>query len=74
MASTPKPAYVAIAVDCPHCLANLTVHMVARIELRQTKDQQDQKIKCAKCSEYFDVIVPERIIDGPFLRGDSKWP
>jgi DNA-directed RNA polymerase subunit M/transcription elongation factor TFIIS len=64
MASPTKLPYVAIPVSCPSCQAKQTVHIVAQTGFSQ---MSDQTVTCKKCNEVFIVIVPARIIDGPFL-------
>ena len=64
MASTPKPNYVVMTVECPHCQEKQTVHVVARTGFAQ--QMSDQTIKCVKCGKDFKVLVPDKIIDGPF--------
>ncbi len=65
MASTPKPNYVVMTVECPYpdCQEKQTVHVIARTGFGQ---MGDQTIKCVKCGKDFDVLVPDKIIDGPF--------
>jgi ribosomal protein S27E len=63
MASTPKPNYIVIPVECDDCHEKQTVHVAARTGFRQ---MGDQTIKCVRCGKDFNVFVPNKIIDGPF--------
>jgi len=67
MASAPslKQAYVVIPLVCPACFTPQTIHILARTGFAQ---MAYQPVACAKCRESFEVMVPDRIIDGPFLR------
>jgi hypothetical protein len=58
-----KPAHVAITVTCPHCKSRQVVHILARLG---ASVMGFQPVQSAKCCDYFDVNVPEKIIDGPF--------
>jgi len=64
MASPTKLPYVAIPVTCPQCQAKQTVHVVAQTGFAQIGDQT---VICKKCDEMFNVMVPAKITDGPFL-------
>lgn len=64
MSSAAKPAYVKMTVACTSCQAKQIVHVLAHAGFTQMGPQE---IACAKCSDVFEVFVPNRIIDGPFL-------
>jgi transposase-like protein len=63
MASPANMPFRSVAVDCPRCRTEQSVHVV-RVESAQVGDQE---IVCARCNENFTVTVPARIIGGPFL-------
>jgi transcription elongation factor Elf1 len=64
MASPTKLPYVPIPLTCPHCQAKQTIQIVAQTGFGQ---MVDQTVTCKKCDEMFNVMVPAKIIDGPFL-------
>jgi DNA-directed RNA polymerase subunit M/transcription elongation factor TFIIS len=64
MASPTKLPYVPMSVTCPNCEVKQTIHIVAQTGFAQ---MGDQSIACKKCDEVFNVMVPAKIIDGPFL-------
>jgi hypothetical protein len=54
--------YVIVAVECTHCKARQRVHVKARPDAAQTA----QSIPCIQCNRHFLVIVPDKIVSGPF--------
>jgi hypothetical protein len=67
MASAPslKQAHVVIPLVCPACFTSRTIHILARTGFAQV---EYQPVTCAKCGESFEVMVPDKIIGGPYLR------
>ena len=55
--------YVVMTVECPRCKTKQKVHVNARTGISQ---MGDQAIPCLKCDNHFDVMVPDKIIRGPF--------
>jgi transposase-like protein len=64
MASPTKLPYVPMSVTCPSCQSKQTIHLVAQTGFYQ---MGDQTVTCKKCDEMFSVMVPAKIIGGPFL-------
>lgn len=58
----PTP-YVIFTIPCSHCGTKQTVHVAARTGFAQMSDQM---IVCVKCKKEFSVLVPDRILRGPF--------
>jgi hypothetical protein len=67
MASPTRLPHVAIPISCPHCKQEQIVHIHARTGFLQIADQT---VRCAnaECGKYFDVLLPDEIIGGPFLK------
>jgi transcription elongation factor Elf1 len=61
--TAPKPNYVSMTVACTHCGAKQAVHIAVRTGFAQ---MSSQTILCVKCKKDFDVMVPDKIVDGPF--------
>ncbi len=59
----PDEHYVVITVECQHCKTKQKVHVVARTGFAQ---MGDQTIPCIRCNKHFNVMVPDRILRGPF--------
>jgi len=55
--------YVAMPVECPHCKTKQTVHVAAKPGFAQ---MGDQTITCVQCRKDFPVLVPDKIVGGPF--------
>jgi hypothetical protein len=55
--------YVAMPVECPHCKTKQTVHVAAKSGFAQ---MGDQTIACLQCGKDFPVLVPDKIVGGPF--------
>ena len=64
MASASAQRYVRMTIKCPNCDAKLAVHIAARTGFKQ---MNDQTVSCVKCEDIFPVMLPDTIIDGPFL-------
>ena len=55
--------YVIMTIKCPHCNTKQNVHVAAKPGFAQ---MSDQRVRCIKCKKEFPVMVPDRIIAGPF--------
>ncbi len=55
--------FVVMTVECKHCKTQQAVHVAAKPGSAQ---MGDQTIPCVKCKKSFDVMVPDRIVGGPF--------
>jgi hypothetical protein len=55
--------YVVMTVECPTCKTKQKVHVDARTGPSQIGDQT---IPCIKCTNRFKVVIPNKIIRGPF--------
>jgi predicted Zn finger-like uncharacterized protein len=55
--------YVVMTVECPHCKTKQKVHVNARTGASQ---MVDQAVTCLRCANHFSVMLPDRIIRGPF--------
>jgi hypothetical protein len=55
--------YIVMTVECPGCKTKQKVHVAARSGFAQ---MGSQTIPCIKCEKDFDVMVPDKIIRGPF--------
>ena len=64
MASAASQRFVRMSVTCPNCKSKQAVHIAARVGSWQ---MDPQVVECARCSEGFQVMLPDTIIDGPFL-------
>jgi hypothetical protein len=59
-----QPArYVPMPVTCTSCNEKQTVHIPASTGFSQMVDQE---VECLKCHNIFLVMLPDRIIAGPF--------
>ncbi len=54
---------VVMTVECRHCKAKQAVHVAARTGFVQ---MGDQTIACSQFQKDFHVMIPDRIIAGPF--------
>jgi hypothetical protein len=56
--------YTVVTVSCGRCKQEQVVQIVARsgfwLRVRQS-------VKCLKCGQEFEVMLPDAIIGGPFL-------
>ena len=59
-----KRSYIPMTVSCNHCKQEQVVHMQARTG---AWEMAHQSVKCVKCDQCFDVMIPDAIIAGPFL-------
>jgi ribosomal protein S27E len=59
-----KQTYVPMTISCGHCQQEQIVHMRARTGCWE---MAHQSVKCLTCGQYFDVMIPDAIIAGPFL-------
>jgi ribosomal protein S27E len=62
-----KLDYVVMTVSCGNCQQEQLVHVQARAGTWSTAHQS---VECLRCGEYFEVILPDAIIGGPFLPHD----
>jgi hypothetical protein len=63
MATPATPRYVAMTIRCTHCLTEQVVHVLAKPGPAQ---MDYQFVFCINCNKEFDVMVPDKILDGPF--------
>jgi len=59
-----KQSYTVVTVSCRHCQQEQVVHILARGGIWS---MAHQSVKCLKCAQEFEVMVPDAIIGGPFL-------
>lgn len=64
-----KQSFMPMTISCDHCLQQQIVHMQARTGFWQ---MAHQSVKCVRCEKYFDVMIPDAIIAGPFLPLNSS--
>jgi DNA-directed RNA polymerase subunit M/transcription elongation factor TFIIS len=55
--------YVVMTVECPTCKTKQKVHVATHTGVAQ---MGDQTIQCIRCTNHFNVKVPDKIIRGPF--------
>jgi hypothetical protein len=55
--------FVVMTVECTHCRTKQKVHIVARTGASQ---MGDQFIFCIDCERQFRVLLPDKIVGGPF--------
>lgn len=55
--------FVVMTVECQHCKTKQAIHVAAKPGFAQ---MANQTISCINCRKDFDVMVPDRIIGGPF--------
>jgi len=72
--STSGARYVVMTVECRHCKTKQTVHVAAGVGMTAK-----QIIRCIKCQNYFDVMLPDKIVGCPlcgiiFQQRDDAWP
>jgi hypothetical protein len=48
---------------CQHCKGKQKVHVAARPGIAQ---MDERFVRCVECKRDFSVMVPDRIVDGPF--------
>jgi len=59
-----KPSYIPMTISFDHCLQEQIVHMQAKTGFWQ---MAHQSVKCVRCEKYFEVMIPDAIVAGPFL-------
>jgi transcription elongation factor Elf1 len=59
-----KLSYIPMTISCDHCLQEQIVHMQAKTGFWQ---MAHQSVKCVRCEKYFEVMIPDAIVAGPFL-------
>jgi len=59
-----KVSYIPMTISCDHCLQEQIVHMQAKTGFWQ---MAHQSVKCVRCEKYFQVMIPDAIVAGPFL-------
>ena len=55
--------YIVMMVECKYCKTKQKVHVAARTGFAQ---MGNQTIRCINYETYFDVMIPDRIVGGPF--------
>jgi hypothetical protein len=55
--------FVVMTVECKHCKTKQTVHVAAKPGFAQ---MGPQSVSCVGCKKRFHVLVPDRIVRGPF--------
>ena len=63
-----KRSYIPLTISCTLCNQEQIVHIKAQTGTWSTAHQ---KVKCVKCEQCFDVMLPDVIVAGPFLSGDT---
>jgi ribosomal protein S27E len=59
-----KQPYTFVTVSCGHCQQEQVVQILAR---NGFWSKAHQSVKCLKCAQEFEVMVPDAIIGSPFL-------
>jgi hypothetical protein len=54
--------YIVMKVECPRCKTEQKVHVAAR----DGAQRSSERIPCIQCNNRFKVMVPDRIVGGPF--------
>ena len=62
-----KQTYTVVSVSCSHCEQEQLVHVQAGTGTWSTAHQS---LECLRCGQYFEVLLPDAIIGGPFLPPD----
>ncbi len=55
--------YFIMKVECQHCKTKQKVHIAASTGGTQMRERT---ISCLNCYNYIWVMVPDKIVDGPF--------
>ena len=55
--------FVVMTVECQHCKTKQKVHIAASTDGAQ---MGSQTIPCINCPNHFKVMVPDKILRGPF--------
>ncbi len=61
-------SHIPVKITCSLCKEEQVVYIKAQTG---TRSMAHQKVKCLKCEQYFDVMIPDVIIAGPFLSSDA---
>jgi transcription elongation factor Elf1 len=56
-------SYIPVTISCHLCKQEQVVHIRARTG---SWSMAHQSVRCVKCEQYFDVMIPDAIIGGPF--------
>jgi hypothetical protein len=64
MTGSAAAPYVLMSIVCPHCRQKQVVQVRARTGFSQ---MADQIVCCAECRQDFSVMVPDKIVGGPFF-------
>ena len=59
-----KRSYIPMTISCSRCKQEQVVHTQAHTGSWQ---MAHQSVRCVTCGQYFDVMLPDVIIGGPFL-------
>jgi transcription elongation factor Elf1 len=59
-----KRSHIPMTISCSHCQQEQVVHLQSQTGLWQ---MAHQSVKCLNCEQYFDVMIPDAIIAGPFV-------
>jgi transcription elongation factor Elf1 len=62
--ATPGVPHVVLPITCTHCNQAQVVQVRARTGFAQVNPQT---VRCVKCKQDFDTVVPDDIVGGPFL-------
>src|ERR1700688_3292766 len=62
-AQSSKKRYVVVTLQCPRCKTRQEGHIVARARFGQAGGE---RISCINCDNHFKVLVPDKILRGPF--------
>jgi hypothetical protein len=55
--------FVVTTIECPHCKVKQKVHVAARTGASQMGNQY---IFCIGCEQEFNILLPNKIVGGPF--------
>jgi hydrogenase maturation factor HypF (carbamoyltransferase family) len=55
--------YSVMPATCTHCGEKFTVCVASRAGAAQ---MADQLVLCSNCEKHFEVMLPDRIISGPY--------
>lgn len=55
--------YVVVSVECPRCKTVQKLHIAAWTEAAQLASD---RVPCVNCGDRFKVMLPEKIVAGPF--------
>lgn len=55
--------YIVMTVECSLCKTKQKIHVAVRTGAGQ---MTDQTVQCIQCAKHFKVMVPDKIIRGPF--------